>query len=714
MIQYIKDNDQIVQLLIDMPGKSVNLLCEEFFSHLERNIDRFLQDREALGLILCSGKKDFIAGADLEFIKGLSDPKKTLAVTRLAHHILRKLETCGKPVVAALNGTCLGGGLEVVLACHYRICLDKPKIKIGFPEVTLGLLPGAGGTQRLTRLLPLQKSLELLVEGRQIGPQQAKELGLIHELAKDASELLAKSKAFIQKNPQYRQPWDQENYKLPGGGVQSPQGYRIFSASTSIVQQKTWGNYPAPLAILNCVYQGLQLPFEKSLEIEAKYFAQLVQSPEAKNMIRSLFFGIQECHKGPAEIHLEGKKEKIRDVRKVGVLGAGMMGQGIAYVSARAGIEVVLKDTSLDYAKKGKAYSEKILDLEVSKGRLSLLQKDEILSRILVTDDPCAVKDCDLVIEAVIEDRKIKKQVTEESEKVLSEHAIFASNTSTLPITGLAQGSQRPANFIGLHFFSPVEKMPLVEIISGEKTSSKARAFAFNYVRQIQKTPIFVNDGRGFYTSRVFMTYVGEGMSLLNEGINPALIENAGRMTGMPVGPLAVADEVGLNLVYHIIQQTEKDIGKGFIPESIVKVTDLFVKKLERWGKKTGKGFYEYPNNDKKFLWPGLKDYFPLCTSQLDVEVIKKRLLYIQSLETVRCLEENILLNPHDADVGSIYGWGFPPYTGGTLSFIDWIGLDRFIQECEGFKKQFGPRFAVPKLLHEMKKKGTNFYGNST
>ncbi len=693
MIQYEKTTENIAILTLDNPKLATNVVNDEFLTALDSHVKRAWTDSSVMGLIIRSAKNDFLAGGDLEALLKVTQMQDVLTLVRKLHATFLALENAGKPVVAAIAGAALGGGLELALACHRRLCLKTEKIQIGLPEVTLGLLPGGGGTQRLPRLIGIQPAVEMMTTGQKVNPEKALKMGLVHELFENADHMVAAAKKWIGEaaaakdkdgKPQpVQQPWLDKKFKIPGGGVQSPGAYQVFAASNAMAAEKTFNNYPAPRAILSCVYEGLQLPFEAALEVEAEYFAQMVVHPVAKNMIRTLFFGVNEANKGGAR----PKGVAAQPTQKLGVLGAGMMGSGIAYVAAKAGIPVVLKDVSLAAAEKGKSYSAKISDGLIEKKRLTVEQKEKLLQFITATDDAKAVAECDLIIETVIEDRKIKAQVTRESEAVCAASAIVASNTSTLPITGLAEASKRPENFIGIHFFSPVDKMPLVEIIVGKKTSDTAIAKALDFVRAIKKTPIVVNDGRGFYTSRVFMTYVQEGIALLKEGVQPALIENAGRMAGMPVGPLAVADEVSLDLMYHILKQTVDDVGAKHVDQNALQVSKLFVEELKRLGRKSGGGFYEYPLSGKKFLWPKLKEFFNPAKIQPPVREVEQRLLAVQAFEAKKCLDEGILRSKTDGDVGSVMGWGFPAYTGGALSYIDFIGEREFAKQSERFKK---------------------------
>ena len=710
-IQYTVDNDGIATLMLDLPGKSIYVLFDELVTDLSACIEKVVTDETIKGAIIASAKKTgFVAGADLtelvtaydrgvtvqegyEWSKGLSD-------------VLRRMETCGKPFAVAINGLALGGGLELCLACHYRVMTDNPRAKLGFPEVTIGLLPGAGGTQRLPRLIGSEKALAVIVQGKQLKPQAALDLGVVHEIA-PVDELLDRARTWLLETPNPVAPWDVKGFRFPGGaGAMNPKNSQIFMVGTSLVAGMTQHNYPAPIGALSAVYEGCITPIDQGLDIESQYFGELVSGVVARNMMRSLF-----VNKGAADKLVRRPKGIERSkVTKLGVLGAGMMGAGIAYVSARAGMQVVLLDTDLEGAKRGKAYSENLLNKGIKRGYSTPEKAEALLSMIHPTTDYADLEGCELIIEAVFENRDIKAAVTAKTEAVIPENAIFASNTSTLPITGLAEASKRPESFIGLHFFSPVDKMPLVELIKGEKSSDEAIARGLDYIQQIRKTPIVVNDSPGFYTSRCFSTSTNEGMTMLAEGINPALIENAAKMASLPVGPLAVMDEVTLDLGYKITMQNATDQGESYIFDSGFPVIRKFVEELDRKGKRFGKGFYEYPEGEKKYLWPGLAELYPVTEEQPPVQEVIDRLLYRQALETARCFEEGVLDHPADADIGSIFGWGFPPWTGGTLSFIDTVGIEHFVAECDRMAEAYGPRFAVSDWLRERAAKGESFH----
>ena len=704
------DADGIALITMDSPGRSMNVLGPDVETELAAIVEKVATDTTIRGAIITSGKPSFLAGYDLtEFLRSFGPQLTPVQVyenfTGLGR-LLRRIETCGKPFVAAINGLALGGGFEVCLACHYRVIADDPKAFVGLPEVKVGLLPGGGGTQRMPRLIGVTQSLPYLLEGGNIAAAEAKKLGLVHEVV-PAGELIAAAKRWLMGSPVAVQPWDQKGYRVPGGVAFASAGTtQTFMGATALVAKKTLHNYPAPAAILSCVYEGTLLPIEKGLEVESKYFATLVTGPVARNLIRTMFVNKGNADKlsvRPADV----PKSKVT---KLGVLGAGMMGAGVAYVSALQGMEVILIDSTAEQAAKGKAYSAKLLAKDVEKGRRTQEQAEAVLARIKPTVDYAQLEGADLVIEAVFEHRGIKADVTAKAEAVIPKTSVFASNTSTLPITGLAKASKRPKSFIGIHFFSPVEKMPLVEIIVGKQTGDEAIARALDYVGQLRKTPIVVNDSRGFYTSRCFGTYTAEGAKMLAEGIDPQLIESAGKLAGMPVGPLAVSDEVSLELAYKVMQQSREDLGARYKEPVSWPVVKHFVEDLKRLGRKSGAGFYDYPEGGKKVLWSGLANEYPRLAQQPSIDELKTRLLYIQALETARCFEEGVLKSVHEADLGSILGWGFPAYTGGTLSYIDTIAPVKFVAECKRLAKLYGERFKPTKGLLARAQSGETYY----
>ncbi len=706
MFHYTKDNENIVTITMDMQGRSANVINEQFGKLFTDTLTKLEAEKaEIAGVILTSAKSTFFAGADIDNLFKQTDPKEIFEMCESLKAQFRRLETFGKPVVAALNGAALGGGLEIALACHHRIALNNPKAQFGLPEVGLGLLPGGGGIIRLTRMIGLQPALPLLTEGKRLKVKDALSHGLINAIAETPEDMIAQAKAWIKANPKAINPWDDKAFKFPGGDAKNPKVATMIPIVPAMTKKKTHGNYPAAEAIINTAVEGSVVDFDTACRIESRYFTSLATGQVSKNMITAFWFNLNAINAGGSR----PKGFEKYTTKKVGVLGAGMMGAGIAYVSAISGMEVILKDVSVEAAEKGKAYSENILKKSIAKGKMTKEKAAEILARIKATDQ-AAFEGCDLIIEAVFEDRTLKAKVTQEAEASMLSDGTFASNTSTLPITGLATASSRPKQFIGLHFFSPVDKMPLVEIICGEQTDDATLAKAFDYVLQIKKTPIVVNDSRGFYTSRVFSTYVMEGITMLAEGQHPKSIENAGLKAGMPVGPLALTDEVSLKLMNHIRKQTEKDLaaeGKA-IPKHPGLVVCEKMLEINRPGKAAGAGFYEYPSNGNKFLYPELTHIFPLKTPISETEMVD-RMLIVQALDTVRCMEEGVLRSVADANIGSIFGWGFSPFNGGTLQYINGIGLKNIIEKAKQLEAKYGERFAIPKLLQEKADKGELF-----
>ncbi|MGM0768844.1 MAG: 3-hydroxyacyl-CoA dehydrogenase NAD-binding domain-containing protein [Pseudomonadota bacterium] len=704
-IHYDLGSDQILTLTIDMPGQSANTMNADFRAGLTDTVARVKQDLDNIkGIIITSAKKTFFAGGDLKELHKVTrdDAQAFEDMVNGLKAEMRALETCGKPVVAAINGTALGGGLEIALACHHRVVLDNDSIQLGLPEVTLGLLPGGGGTQRLPRMIGLEAAFPFLMEGKKVNPKAALKAGIVSELATSADDMMQKARAFIDANPKCQQPWDQKGFKLPGGAPHHPAMAQKLAIAPAMLKQKTKGCYPAPERILSAAVEGAQVDFDNGSLIETRYFAELVIGQVAKNMTGTFWFQLNAINAGGSRP--EGVAKET--FKKVGVLGAGMMGAGIAYSTATRGIDVVLKDVSVENAEKGKSYSEKLLAKKVSRGRMTEEQKAEVLGRIKATASAGDLEGCDMVIEAVFEDSSLKAKVTQEAEPKLVSNGIFASNTSTIPITQLAEASAKPDNFIGLHFFSPVDKMQLVEIIVGAKTSEDTLARAFDYVQQIGKIPIVVNDSRGFFTSRVFGTFVNEGISMLAEGIHPSSIENAGVLAGMPVGPLAISDEVSLTLMQHIRAQSKKDTeaaGGTWQPHPAEAVIDQMVDQHNRKGKAAGAGFYEYPANGKKHLWPELDNLFVDAAKARNVALqdLKDRILFIQAIETVRCLEEGVLKTVEDANIGSIFGIGYAPWTGGAIQFINQYGVRAFAERAKALADTYGERFAPPALLIE-------------
>ncbi len=714
------DGDGIALVTWNAPGRTMNVIDVKVIEELTAIVDELATDGAVKGVVIASGKDTFCAGADLTMLEALSRTFADLAASQGAEAanaklfeesrklslLYRRIETCGKPWVAAINGTAVGGGFELTLACHHRIAADNGRTRLGLPEIKIGLFPGAGGTQRIARMLPPADALQFLLKGDQLQLNRAKAMKLIDAVVPQG-DLIKAAKDWIRSGGTAKAPWDVDGFKLPGGPVYSKAGMMVFPPANAIYRRETYDNYPAARAILQVVYEGLQLPIDQALRVESRWFAKILRSPEAAAMIRSLFVSMQELNKGARRPALPAKP-----LKKIGVLGAGFMGGGIAYVSALAGLDVVLIDRDPETAEKGKAHSQKLMTDQVNRGRATAADREAVLARIHPTADFVELKDCDLVVEAVFEDRKVKEEVISRTQNVLGEQAIFGSNTSTLPISSLAAAFMDRARFIGIHFFSPVERMMLVEIIMGKETGEGALVTALDYVRAIRKTPIVVNDSRGFYTSRVVGTYIREGHLLLTEGVPAAMIENVGRMAGMPVGPLALTDEVAVDLAWKILKATEADLGAKMIDLKQKALLEEMVDKRGRYGRKNGKGFYDYPQNGPKRLWQGLADLQPkkLDPDTIDIAVLEHRLLAIQALESARCIEEHVVTDVREADVGSILGFGFAPFTGGTISYIDGMGAQAFVDLCNGLAKDYGERFKPCKLLNDMAKKGDTFY----
>jgi 3-hydroxyacyl-CoA dehydrogenase / enoyl-CoA hydratase / 3-hydroxybutyryl-CoA epimerase len=721
------DPDGIALVTWDSPGRSMNVIDVKVMDEMAAVVEQVIGDAAVKGAIVTSAKETFSAGADLTMLDGFKRSFRDIAgregeeaaVGKLFEWcqrlpaIYRRLETGGKPWVAAINGTALGGGFELALACHYRIAAANPKARLGLPEVKVGLFPGAGGTQRVARMLLPADALEFLLKGEQVAPERAKAMKLIDEVvAPDA--LIETAKAWIKAGGKAIKPWDEKGFRLPGGPVYSKAGMMTFPPANALYRRETYDNYPAARAILQAVYEGLQVPFDVAQRIECRYFTHVVRTPEAEAMIRSLFVSLGELNKGarrPPGI-------APHKFNKVGVIGAGFMGAGIAYVTAQAGIEVVLIDRDQESAERGKAYSHKLVTDQINRGRAKVADRDALLARIHAGADYAALAGCDLVIEAVFEDRKVKAEAFAKAGAAVPDDLVFASNTSTLPITSLARDYKRPGNFVGIHFFSPVEKMLLVEIIKGEATGDKAIAAALDYVRAIRKTPIVVNDSRGFYANRCVLRYLSEGHEMLLEGIPAAMIENTARMAGMPVGPLSLNDEVALDLGLKITRATEADLGPGAVDQRHKKLLEDLVEKHGRLGRKNGKGFYDYPEKGRKTLWPGLSALQPktLTADEIDaagpalVEELKQRFLVVQAVEAARTVEDGVITDVREADVGSILGFGFAPFTGGTLSYIDMMGTKKFVALAQALEQKFGERFRPPQLLVEMAAGNEPFY----
>jgi 3-hydroxyacyl-CoA dehydrogenase/enoyl-CoA hydratase/3-hydroxybutyryl-CoA epimerase len=713
------DSDGIALITWDMPDRSMNVITVEVMEELQRLIEAVASDEAIKGAVIASGKEAFSGGADLTMLMGLLQTfeaekardregatRRLFAESARLSQLYRRLETCGKPFVAAINGTCMGGALELTLACHGRVAAEG-SYKMALPEVKVGLLPGAGGTQRVGRMLDFQSALQFLVQGQSLDPKRAKGMGLVDQVV-PANSLIEAAKGMIRAGLSPKKPWDQGGFKLPGGRVYSPAGMQTFPPANAILRRETYLNYPAAQAILSCVYEGLLLPMDLGLKVESRYFAHILQTKEAAAMVRSLFVSMQELNK------LARRPRSVPQSRftKIGVLGAGFMGAGVAYITAKAGINVVILDRDRESAEKARAHAQGNVQKDVSRGRMSEADGQALLARIHPTADYADLAGCELVVEAVFEDRAVKAEVTRAAQAVLGAEVVFGSNTSTLPITGLAQQSLDPERFIGIHFFSPVEKMMLVEVILGERTGDEALARALDFCRAIRKTPIVVNDTRGFYANRCVLNYVREGHLMFMEGVPPAMIENVAKMTGMPVGPLSLTDEVALDLAWKILLAAKKDLGEGAVDPAQERLLDEMVNARGRLGRKNGKGFYDYQGKEKS-LWPGLAELQPqrLDPDQIDIEELKDRFLAVQALEAARTVEEGVVTDPREADVGSILGWGFAPFTGGTLSYIDGMGAARFVALCARLAERHGERFRPNALLEEMARAGETFYG---
>jgi 3-hydroxyacyl-CoA dehydrogenase/enoyl-CoA hydratase/3-hydroxybutyryl-CoA epimerase len=704
-IRWDADADGIVTLTLDDPGKSANTINDRYVTSMSQTLDRLEAERDSItGVIITSAKKTFFAGADLNMLRNVTpdNARELTAHIALVKSQLRRLEKLGRPVVAAINGTALGGGLELALACHHRIALDAPGTKIGFPEVTLGILPGLGGVTRTVRMLGLMVALmELLTRGQQLRPAQAAQLGIV-DVAATPDEMFTKAREWIAAHPRAQQPWDIRGYKIPGGTPTTPSLAQMLPAFPATLRKQIKGApMPAPHHILCAGVEGTQVDFDTALQIETRYFMDLATGQVAKNMIKAFFFDLQHINKGGSRP--DGYPQ--RTFRKVGVLGAGMMGAGIAYSCARASMDVVLKDVDLTAAEKGKAYSAKLLDKAVSRGRSTPDQRDELLARITPTAEVADLKGCDLVIEAVFEDPALKKKVFAEVLDVVEPDALLCSNTSTLPITDLATGVDRPQDFLGLHFFSPVDKMPLVEIIRGEQTSDAALAAAIDVVQQIRKTPIVVNDSRGFFTSRVIGTFINEAVAMLAEGAAPVSIEQASSQAGYPAPVLQLVDELTLTLTRKIREETRRGVeaaGGTWTPHPADAVIDAMVQDYHRPGRAGGAGFYDYESGRRTRLWPGLVEHFgPFRPDAIPFDDMKERMLFAEALETVKCVDEGVITSVPDANIGSIMGIGFPPWTGGVLQYINGYpgGLPGFVARARELADRYGDRFTPPLSL---------------
>ncbi len=719
---YEIDADGVATITWDTQGKSMNVMSQQGFLDLDALIDKALADDAVKGVIITSGKDSFAAGMDLNVLAKMkeSDPQNparpVFEMIMGTHRILRKIELAGmdpktqkggKPIVAALPGTALGIGFEIPLACHRIIAADNPKAKIGLPEIMVGIFPGAGGTTRLVRKMGAMAASPFLLEGKLSDPRAAQRAGLIDEVVAP-EELLAKAKDWVlsAKDADLVKPWDQKGYKMPGGAPYSPQGFMTYVGASAMVHGKTQGVYPAAKALLSAAYEGALVPFDTALKIEARWFTSVLLNPSSSAMIRSLFINKEALEKGASRPDVPDQK-----VKKIGVLGAGMMGAGIALVSALAGIEVVLIDQTQEAADKGRAYSESYMDKGIQRRKTTPEKKEAVLGLITATTDLNALAGCDMIVEAVFEDPKVKAEMTQNVEQVIPDDCIFATNTSTLPISDLAKASQRPEQFIGIHFFSPVERMMLVEIIKGKETGDRAVAKALDYVRQIRKTPIVVNDARFFYANRCIIPYINEGVRMVGEGVEPILIEHAAQMLGFPVGPLQLNDETSIDLGVKIAKATKAALGEAYDAGAADEVL-FWLYDQGRMGRKSKAGYYEYDEKGKRTgIWQGLRDKYLKPDDQPDLTEVQHRLMMAQVLEAVRALEDGVLMDIREGDVGAILGWGFAPWSGGPFSWLDIIGAGRAVEICEGLAAAHGPRFEPPRLLREIAAKGETFYG---
>jgi 3-hydroxyacyl-CoA dehydrogenase/enoyl-CoA hydratase/3-hydroxybutyryl-CoA epimerase len=691
----------IATITFDEQGSPVNTMCLQWQDDLDAIAAQVARDKAQLkGIVLASAKSTFFAGADLKGVMRSTEadgPRVFKEIERIKKNF-RTIETQGVPVVSCLNGAALGGGWEVALVGHHRIAVNNPKVQFGLPEITLGLIPGGGGITKMTRVLGLMAAQPYVLESKLFGPEEALKIGVVHELVATPEELMPRALAFIeaaQGKPEAAQHvWDRKDYKMPGGTPSNPKIAGMLTVAPAVLKQKTRGLYPAPEAALAAMVEGAMVDFDTAMRVESRYLAGLMTGNVARNMINTFFFNMNA---------IKGGQSRPKDVpryqpKKVGVLGAGMMGSGIAYSQATKGIATVLKDVSVEAAEKGKAYTTKLTQKRVDKGQMSAEKQQGILNLITPTASAADLQGCDLIIEAVFEQRELKAMVTKEAEPMLAEGGFFASNTSTLPISGLAQASAKPQKFVGIHFFSPVDKMKLVEIIRGKDTDDETIARAYDYVQALGKLPIVVNDSRGFYTSRTFGTFVMEGAAMLGEGIPAPVIENAAMQAGMPVGPLAVLDETALSLSVHVLEQTRIDFqkeGQQYVATPGETLVERMVKQHHRSGRAAGGGFYDYPEGGKKHLWPELKTLFEKPGVEWNLQDVKDRLLYRQAVETARCLAESVLTSVHDGNIGSIFGIGFPAWTGGALQFIYGQGIEAFEARCAELAARYGSGFVL-------------------
>lgn len=700
MIYYKKDTDNIVTITLDMTGRNVNILNHEisrFFLPVLQHLKKEKQANALRGVIITSAKKTFLSGGDLEYIYHAQDASELFSYSQVLHRFFRDLESPGIPVVAAINGTALGTGFELALACHHRIVLKDPSIKLGLPEVTLGMMPGSGGVVRLLWLLGLVRAYPILTNGQQYSPEEALEVGIIDELAADKEEMLERSKRWLLSNTEGRRPWDKEHGRIPGGTANDTELAPMIQLLTAQVAKQTYANYPAPLAILNTLVEGSKLDFDTACRIENRNFTELCLRPESKNMIKALWFDFNAILDGVNRPKGYGKFRP----RKVGIIGAGLMGSGIAYTCLLQGLEVVLKDISRAVAERGKEFTDKHLSGLVAQQKINLEEKSRLLNALKTTEDSKDFESCDVVIEAVFENKMVKTKVTREADHHLDEYALFASNTSSIPISDLAAVTSRPQNFVGLRFFPPVEEIPLVEIVKGKDTSDETIARAVDFVKRLRKIPIVVKDTWGFYASRVQNTYILEGIIMLEEGYPPSLIENLGLQAGMPSAPLALADDLSLEMVLRYEKLADEHYGPKYIQHPAVKVLNIMLDELHRPGSKKREGFYDYDRGSARRIWQGLRDHLPETQTTYDRKELTERFLFAQVIEAIWCLQEGIIHSIPEANLGSIYGWGFPRFKGGVLQYVNDYGIQAFYDQCQIYQKKHGPRFKAPSMLRK-------------
>ena len=707
MIKYKKDLDNIVTLTIDMEGRQENIINHKTCL-LWRPVLDFLQHEKKRGvlkgIIITSAKKNFLEGGDLGYLLETNQAEEVYEWTAILSNFFRDLEAPGVPVVAAINGNALGAGFEMALACHHRIALDSSDIRLGHPEVVYGMMPGSGGVIRLLWLLGLQKAYQILTNGRKYRPREALKVGIIDEIAPDHKSLLEQAKKWLLTIQNSTRPWDRTSGRIPGGTANYPRTIRMIQQLTADLSKLTYNNYPAPQAILDTLVEGSKVDFDTALSIENRYFTKLVLQPETKNMIKTFWYDYSAIKEGLNRPKGFGKFRP----KEVGVIGAGRMGSGITFCCIKRGLKVILKDVSKPIAELGKKYTKEKLAIRASDNTITQEEEVALLKNVITTEKAQTFENCDIIIEAVYENEMVKSKALKESEQYIDDYALYATNTISIPITKLANSAYRPENYVGLHFFYPVEDVPLVEVVKGEKTSEETIARAFDFVRAIRKIPIIVKDAWGFYVARVQNTYILEGISLLQEGYPPALIENLGLQAGMPKGPLAFGDDLSLNMVLKYENQAAVHYGSKYIAHPSVEALQKMSKELDRTGKFKSKGFYQY-EEDSRMIWEELGEHFPITQKEYDIAEIKERLLFVQVIEAIWCMQEKVINSVPEANLGSIYGWGFPAFTGGVLQYVNSYGVKAFIQKSKLYKEKYGPRFTVPSLLRKMDKAGEMF-----